>query len=139
SPPGSPSTVKVTWIVATTQAPGQFPPPVACDNRFQVAFPDFGNDVSLDNNASLRSLGVAVDGVPAGLSPAFASGTTSYAATVPFRSQVVTITPIASTARIQSVTVAQDAGTPVSVASGSAFPLVLPAPGATSHVSVRVL
>src|SRR5207302_6276016 len=52
SPPGSPSTVIV--MPAATQAAQS--PPVACDDRFTVHFPDFGNDASRDNNASLRSL-----------------------------------------------------------------------------------
>jgi len=129
---GSPSTVMVV------QVPVQAVPPVACADRFTVQFPDFGNAVSPDNNASLRGLAVAADGVAAGLSPAFASGTTAYTTTVPYRTQSLSLTPTVSGARITSVTVAQDGGAPVGVTSGSAVPLALPVPGATSTVTVRV-
>jgi polygalacturonase len=132
SPSGSPSTVALTQLTA------QAAPPVPCEDRFTVHFPDLGNDASLDNNASLANLVVAADGAAAGLSPAFASGTTSYAVTVPFLSQGVSITPTASAAHTYSLTVVQDGGAPVSVASGSSTPLALPAPGATSQVTVTV-
>ena len=138
SPPGTPSTVAITWITAITQGPGHIPPPVSCSDRFGVAFPDFGNDVSLDNNASLRSLALAADGAGIGLSPAFVSRITAYVATVPFATQSVTITPAVSAFRTHALTVAQDGGAPISVASGTTVPLVLPAPGATSLVTVRV-
>jgi hypothetical protein len=57
SPPGSPSTVVVT------QLPRHLTLAVPC--QFQVRFPDFGNAVSLDNNASLGRIEVAVDGAGA--------------------------------------------------------------------------
>jgi polygalacturonase/uncharacterized protein YjdB len=132
SAPGSPSTVVVTGT------PGQSPPPVACGDRFTVPFPDVGNDPSLDNNASLANLVVTADVGAAGLSPAFASGTTSYTTTIPFRSASVAITPTLSARRTTSLTVAQDGGAPVGVASGSPFVLTLPAAGATSVVTVSV-
>jgi pectate lyase len=133
SPPGSPSTV-----VVANRGPAQVPP-VACDGRFTVHFPDLGSDPSLDNNASLQNLELGSDGAPAGLSPAFASGTTAYTATVPFRSGGVSIRPTVSALHTYSITVGQDAGTPVTVASGTSTPLALPAPGATSHVTVSVI
>src|SRR5213078_1911134 len=117
----------ITWITAITQGPGHIPPPVLCSDRFGVAFPDFGNDVSLDNNASLRSLAVAADGAGIGLSPAFASRITAYAATVPFATQSVTITPAVSALRTHALTVAQDGGAPITVASWTTVPLALPA------------
>ncbi|HMG24858.1 MAG TPA: glycosyl hydrolase family 28 protein, partial [Kofleriaceae bacterium] len=139
SPPGSPSTVTVTSVGGTTGTSGKPPPPpVACDDRFTVAFPDFGTEVSPDNNASLASLGLTVDGAGAGLNPAFASGVTAYTATVPFQAANLAITPTASVAAVQSITVAQDGGAPVGVASGGSIALTLPAPGASSTVAVRV-
>ncbi|HEY0985898.1 MAG TPA: pectinesterase family protein [Kofleriaceae bacterium] len=136
SPPGSPSTVTVTTIGATTNGPP--PPPVSCTDRFSVPFPDYGNDVSLDNNASLRSLALVADGTPIVLGPAFSSAITTYTATVPFRTQTVTIAPTINAARVSAITVAQDGGPPVTVASGGAVALALPPAGGTSLVTVGV-
>ena len=130
SPPGTPSTVTVTMLPPhlTLLVPCVFPP----------GFLDLGNDPSLDNNASLRSLQVNTDTGVAGLSPAFTPGITSYTATLPFRIQTLTITPTVNATRVQAVAVAQDGGAPVVVASGRAVSLALPAPGATSRVTVQV-
>jgi uncharacterized protein YjdB len=137
SPPGSPSTVRVIPLGATTNGPP--PPPISCTDRFPVQFPDFGNDESLDNNASLRSLALVADGSPVALGPAFASRITAYTATVPFRTQTVTLAPAISAARVSSVTVAQDDGPPVTVESGSAVSLAVPPAGGSSLVTVRVV
>jgi pectate lyase len=132
SPPGSPDTVVVS------QASGQGAAPISCDDRFTVQFPDYGIEPSADNNASLRSLVLTADAAVAGLSPAFASGVTSYTVTIPFLSQALTLAPTASSPRPSSITVAQDGGAAVTVASGSTTTLVLPAQGATSRVDVKV-
>ncbi|HEY0483119.1 MAG TPA: glycosyl hydrolase family 28 protein [Kofleriaceae bacterium] len=130
SPPGTPSTVAVTDH-------RHFGLPVICLGRF-VRFPDAGNEVSLDNNASLGSLALDAGGTTAGLSPAFASGVTRYTATVPFGTAAVSLTAAASAAHVQSVTVAQDGGAPVALPADGTIPLALPAPGATSQISVQV-
>ncbi|MGH2897110.1 MAG: cadherin-like beta sandwich domain-containing protein, partial [Solirubrobacteraceae bacterium] len=137
SPPGSPSTVTVTSIGGTTQGPP--PQPISCTDRFGVVFPDYGNDISRDNNASLRGLALVADGSPVSLGPAFASGITTYTASVPFRTQTVTISPAVSAAAVGSLTVAQDAGSPVAVASGGAVSLTLPPAGGSTLVTVRVV
>jgi len=131
SPPGSPGTVTVKRIR------GHFELPEICFGRFP-RFPDFGNQVSLDNNPSLKSLAIAADGASVGLSPAFASNVTSYTATVPFRTQAVTLAPTVNAAHVQSITVTQDGAAPVTVASGTSIPLALPTPGATSRITVAV-
>jgi polygalacturonase len=137
SPPGSPSTVRVTSLGATTNGPP--PPPISCTDRFPVQFPDFGNEESRDNNASLRSLALVADGSPVALGPAFASGITAYTATVPFRTQTMTLAPAISAARVSSVTVAQDDGPPVPVERGGAAALAVPPAGGSSVVTVRVV
>ncbi len=130
TPPGSPGTVTVTTLPTN--------PHVSPPCQFSVQFPDYGNAVSPDNNASLRSLAVTADGAPAGLTPAFASGITRYAVTVPFRTQAVTLAATVSAARTRSLVVTQDGGAPIPAASGAVVPLLLPAPGATSTVTVAV-
>jgi polygalacturonase/pectin methylesterase-like acyl-CoA thioesterase/uncharacterized protein YjdB len=131
SPPGTPSTVTVT------QLPRRFALPVPCS--FPAIFPDFGNEVSRDNNASLHDLEVDTDAGGAGLSPAFASNITSYTATLPFRIQALTLTPTVSAARVKTIAVVQDGGAPVIVTSGRPIALAVPAPGATSRISVQVV
>src|SRR6185503_6438578 len=64
---------------------------------------------------------------------------TAYTATVPFRTQTVTLAPTVSAARVRSITVAQDGSSPVTVASGSAVALVVPPAGGSSLVTVGVL
>ena len=125
-------------VVVTQRAP-QAVPPVACGQRFSTQFPDFGTDVSPDNNASLARLDVAADGAPVGLAPAFASGVTDYTVTVPGQTDTVTIAPTASAPNLQSITVAQDGGAPVTVASGRAVSLAVPAPGATTQIAVQIV
>jgi polygalacturonase len=129
SPPGS-NTVMVT--AGTGQAPGT----TSC--QFPVQFPDYGNAVSPDNNASLHGLAIAADNASVGLTPVFASGVTRYAVTLPFQTQAVTLTATVSAAKVHSVLVTQDGGLPIPTASGALVPLVLPAPGATSQVTVAV-
>jgi pectin methylesterase-like acyl-CoA thioesterase len=69
----------------------------------------------------------------------FVPGTTSYFLSVPFGTPSVTVTASASDPRTRSITVAQDSGEPVQVASGSASPaLAVPAIGARSVVKVVV-
>jgi pectate lyase len=130
SGPGSPSTVTVTTLPTHLR--------VAAPCQFPVQFPDYGNAASPDNNASLHGLAITADGAPAGLTPAFASGVTRYAVTVPFRTEAVTLTATVSAARVRSLIVTQDGGAPIPAASGSVVPLVLPAPGATSQVTVAI-
>ncbi|HET7506389.1 MAG TPA: pectinesterase family protein [Kofleriaceae bacterium] len=130
SPSGTPSTVTVT-------RPPSFPRlPFPCD--FPVQFPDFGNQPSPDNNASLRGLAIDADGAGVGLSPAFSSMVTSYTATLPFQTERVSLSPTISAARSRTLTVTQDGGAPVSVASGSSVPLAVPVPGETSRITVSV-
>jgi polygalacturonase/uncharacterized protein YjdB len=130
SPPGSPSTVTVTT--------GTGQPHVGPVCEFPVQFPDYGNAVSLDNNASLHGLAVTTDTAAAGLTPVFASGVASYAVTVPFLTQDLSLVAAVSAPRVHSVIVTQDGGAPIPTASGAVVPLIVPAPGATSHVTVAV-
>jgi pectate lyase len=131
SPPGSPSTVTVNSLppVAAT--------PVSCD--FPIGFLDLGNDPSLDSNANLASLVLAADGSAAGLTPPFGTAaTTTFTASVPFRTRALTLTPTASSQVTQSITVTQDGGTPVPVDNGKATSLALPSAGSTSMINVIV-
>lgn len=86
-------------------------------------------------DAALASLAASAGA----LSPAFASGTTAYSLQVPWGTATVTLTPAARSALTQAITVAQDAGAPATVASGSASAaLAVPALGTSSTVSVEV-
>ncbi|HEY6173827.1 MAG TPA: pectinesterase family protein, partial [Kofleriaceae bacterium] len=119
-----------------TAGTGQPPGTTSC--QFPVQFPDYGNAVSPDNNASLHGLAIAADNASVGLTPVFASGVTRYAVTLPFQAQAVTLTATVSAANVHSVMVSQDGGLPIPTATGALVPLVLPAPGATSQVTVAV-
>jgi polygalacturonase/uncharacterized protein YjdB len=130
SPPGSPSTVTVTA--------GTGMPPATTSCQFPVDFPDYGNAVSPDNNPSLNSLVVKADGAVAGLTPVFASGVTHYAVTLPFQTQDLSLIATVSAANVHSVMVTQDGVAPIPTASGAVVPLLVPAPGATSQVTVAV-
>lgn len=130
SPPGTPSTV------AITELPRRFALPVPC--VFPPIFPDLGNEISPDNNASLHDLEVASDAGAAGLSPAFSSAVTSYTTTLPFGIQSLTITPTVSASRVKTISVTQDGGARIPATSGTPVALVVPAPGATSRVTVQI-
>ena len=87
------------------------------------------------SDASLASLVVGAGE----LSPAFASGTLSYTVTVPFRTDSLTVTPTATDAHVKSITVKQDAGSPVEVASGHASgALTVPVLGNSSTIELIV-
>jgi len=137
--PGPVNFVPDDPTVGVTRRAEQAAPPVACGDRFTTQFPDYGTDVSLDNNASLARLDVAVNGAAVGLAPAFTSGVTAYTVTAPAQIGGVTIAPTASAPNIQSITVAQDGGAPVAVASGSAATLAVPPPGATTQITVQIV
>ena len=130
SPPGSPSTVTVTVTGQDTVTA------VAC--QFPAVFPDYGNAISLDNNASLHGIAVTADGAVAGLTPAFDPRVSHYAVTLPFQTQDVALTATVSATRVHSILVTQDSGATIPTASDAVVPLVLPAPGVTSHVNVAV-
>jgi len=86
------------------------------------------------SDATLAAL--AVDAGP--LTPAFAPGAPSYAATAPYGTATVGVTPTASGAGA-TITVAQDGGTPTPVASGSAAAVTVPAAGGgRSTISIVV-
>jgi hypothetical protein len=88
-----------------------------------------------NGDAKLSSLGVSAGS----LSPAFTSGNSTYTVAVPFGTTTFTVTPTAHAALIQSITVAQDGGTPQTVASGSASAaLSVPAPGTPSVIAIQV-
>lgn len=135
SPAGSPSTVTVShprvW-------PPRMEPPESCAGRFLVNFPDFGTEVSPDNNASLAALALTADGAAAGLNPAFASGVTRYAVTIPYATRSLTLAPTASAFVVKRISVVQDGGASADVGSGSPVGLALPAPGGSSSVVVTV-
>jgi polygalacturonase len=130
SPPGSPSTVTVTTLPPTTVT--------ALQCQFPMVFPDYGNAASPDNNASLHGLAITADGASAGLTPVFASGVTHYAVTVPFHTQDLSLVATVSAANVHSVLVTQDSAGPMPTATGAVVPLTVPAPGATSQVTVAV-
>jgi pectin methylesterase-like acyl-CoA thioesterase len=89
---------------------------------------------TVNRNATLSSLEVSAGT----LTPAFASATTSYSVTVPNGTAAFTVTPTAA-GEGAAITVAQDAGAAVPVASGTASaPLAVPSPGTSSTVRVRV-
>jgi pectin methylesterase-like acyl-CoA thioesterase len=72
------------------------------------------------------------------LSPAFAPGTSAYAAALPAGTATVTVTPTAKDPS-STLTVAQDSGEAVSIASGATTtPLPVPAAGATTTIKVKV-
>jgi hypothetical protein len=86
------------------------------------------------NDASLASLTISAGA----LSPAFASGSFTYADTVPFGTSTVTITPTA-TGVVHSIAISQDAGQATTIGSGTTSPaLTVPAPGTQSTVTVVV-
>lgn len=97
-----------------------------------------GHDARVGHDASLNGLTVATDDNTTGLSPGFASNTLEYDVTVPFRTKVVTITPTANDPHVKSITVTQDDGPPVYVASGAATALAVPNPENRSRVAVAV-
>ncbi|HUL60492.1 MAG TPA: glycosyl hydrolase family 28 protein [Anaeromyxobacteraceae bacterium] len=73
------------------------------------------------------------------LAPAFASGTTRYALTVPVGTAALTVTPVAHDPRASALTVSQDGGAPVAIASSRpSAALAVPAAGAPSTVTVVV-
>jgi hypothetical protein len=70
------------------------------------------------------------------LTPAFASGTERYAATVPYGTATVTVT---ATSPSGTLAVSQDGGPEAPLTSGTpSAPLTVPAPGKTSAVAVKV-
>jgi pectin methylesterase-like acyl-CoA thioesterase len=71
------------------------------------------------------------------LTPAFAPAQPSYAVTVPFGVTTLGVTPTASDSGAR-ISVAQDGGTPVPVASGSATSVAVPAVGNGSSISIVV-
>ncbi|HEX7623884.1 MAG TPA: cadherin-like beta sandwich domain-containing protein, partial [Anaeromyxobacteraceae bacterium] len=88
-----------------------------------------------DTDATLSALTIS----PGALTPAFATGTYQYSATVPGALGAVTVTPTARSAHAKSIALAQDGGAALSVTSGAASPpLAVPAPGALSTITVRV-
>jgi len=88
----------------------------------------------IGHDATLSGLEVSLGA----LNPAFASGTTSYALSLPSGTASITVTPTTSDPTA-TITVAQDSGTPVVVATGAASAAlpVLPA-GTVSSLKVKV-
>jgi Cadherin-like beta sandwich domain/Pectinesterase len=73
------------------------------------------------------------------LIPAFSAATLSYSLTVPSDAGLLTLTPSAHNADARSITIAQDGGTPVAVASGSASAgFTIPAAGLSTTLVVTV-
>jgi len=72
------------------------------------------------------------------LTPPFTSGTLGYAASLPSGTSSITVTPTASFAGA-SITLAQDGGAAVPIASGStSADLPVPAAGTVSHIAIKV-
>jgi pectin methylesterase-like acyl-CoA thioesterase len=90
----------------------------------------------IGHDATLSGLKVNVGALDQPLVPDFATGTTSYALTLPAGTASITVTPTANDPTA-TLTVAQDAGTPVAVASGTATG-ELPVPVAPTVSSVKV-
>lgn len=87
-----------------------------------------------DTNDALASLSPSIGA----LSPAFATGTLSYTLAVPFGTSTFKVTPTAEASDIQSITVAQDSGTPATVASGTeSADLTVPAFG--DHTTIAIV
>jgi pectin methylesterase-like acyl-CoA thioesterase len=88
----------------------------------------------IGHDATLSALAVS----QGALNPAFTSGTTAYALSLPAGTATITVTPTANDPTA-TITVAQDSGTPVAVASGTASaPLPVPVAGNVSSVKVKV-
>jgi len=109
---------------------------VTAQNGYDTLAYTLSVTLSGNNDATLQSL-TASKGT---LSPAFASGTTSYTLLVPVGTPAVTLTPTANNASARAIVLSQDGGTPATLASGAASAsLPVPAIGSTSMVAIRVI
>ena len=89
----------------------------------------------VSHDATLSNLAVSAGT----LTPTFATGTLAYAVSLPNGTASLTVTPTANDPTA-TITVAQDAGPAVPVASGSPAPVTIPAAGAPpSSVKVKVV
>jgi polygalacturonase len=100
---------------------------LACGGGGGAPAPVLGTDASL--SALTPSAGV--------LTPAFASGTTTYQLTVPFGTDTVTLAATPRDPHASAITVSQDGGVPLPLASGEPS-LDVPALGSTSSIAVKV-